>query len=92
VGAFNAKLYPHQSPARAETFHAYLDSFLRREFPHAVLLDFLSLTRQGLSIYSDEFHSMTDVNMIKTMIVLHAMKLKLEEGKNRGGERRLRKS
>jgi hypothetical protein len=88
VGAFNAKLYPHQSPAHAEVFYRHLDAFLKREFPHAVLLDFLSLTREGLSKFSDEFHSMTDVNMIKTMIVLHSMKLKLEEKKKKNRLRR----
>eukprot|EP01034_Spumella_vulgaris_P022944 gene22944-29129_t len=81
VGAFNAKLYPHQSAVHGVAFHAHLESFLAKEFPQAVLLDFMSLTKQGLSPgqKTDEFHSLSDVNMIKTMIVLHTMKLKLKE-------------
>lgn len=68
--------FKHQSNEHAAKFYAAVHNYLAENYPSVKLLNLLSLTSEGIN-RSDGFHSFSDINLLKAMMVLNAMKLML---------------
>ncbi len=73
--------YPDQSDARTLAFNQDLGANLAKDFPEVVFLNLWELSREFVlgNRTSDGFHSLSDSNLIKTMMLFNAMKLMLQQ-------------
>jgi hypothetical protein len=71
----NILKYPHQNHHKAAHFYHIVDLFLQSFHPNVQLINFLALTKEGNNRSHDGYHSFTDINILKAVIVLNHMKL-----------------
>lgn len=72
-----AAIKPHQSEDKTIDFNAYIETHLRSDFPMVTVLNYWNLTNEVMQggRTADGFHQLSDGNLIKSMVLLNAMKL-----------------
>lgn len=72
-----SKKYPDQSDHNTALFNYDMHNYLKAEFPHVVFLNYWNLSHTIMlqNRTSDGFHQLSDSNLIKSMMLLNAIKL-----------------
>jgi len=75
VTKMNADKYPHQAPKYGLAHNRGIAEYLGNEFPSAKMISFWNMTMEAANRTSDGFHHLTDINLMKAMILINIMDL-----------------
>jgi hypothetical protein len=65
--------YPAQERSNAAKFNREIEIYTNNNIKNSVFLNFWNLTLEATDRTCDGFHSLTDINLMKTMVLLNSM-------------------